>query len=300
LKSLGLRISEQWAENRKEFDEVANNVATRISAMLARVSPETSDPFDDNFVNRAVTQILSDYDPENGGFGGAPKFPPHSAIELLLAYAGLVDEKPPEEVAKIAGAAVEAAFYTLEAMVAGGIHDHLAGGFHRYSTDEKWLLPHFEKMLYDNALMLGNLAQAAGIAAELEPTLSQMFARSAQALIDWLMRDMTNEKGLFFSAQDADSEGEEGKFYIWTADEVNDILRHHAPVFMQSYGIEPEGNFEDEATGHKTGANIPDAFDGGPRPAEVPREYLVLALELLYRYGGDAALAEYTDRSRGL
>lgn len=283
LKSLGLRISEQWAENRNEFDEVANNVATRMTAMLARVSPENSEPIDENLVDRAVMQILGDYDPENGGFGNAPKFPPHSAIELLLAYAGLVDEKPTEEVAKIAGAAVEAAFYTLEAMVAGGIHDHLAGGFHRYSTDEKWILPHFEKMLYDNALLLGNLAQGSAIFAEAEPALSDRLADAAGNIVKWVVREMRGEDGLFFSAIDADSEGEEGKFYVWTKSEIDQILGPTSSEFCEAFSIREEGNFLDEATQVRTGANVLYRSLQSEKSFEEERELLRRAREARVR-----------------
>ncbi len=247
-----IQVASAWNTRREAVEQSATQVAAALEEALTTPPPAAEAKMDLDLINQAVEALVSGFDQVNGGFGGAPKFPPHTAIEFLMRFA-----LTPSKEQELQEAAVSVALFTLKSMVQGGIQDHVGGGFHRYSTDEKWLLPHFEKMLYDNALMLANLAQAAGIAAELEPSLSQMFARSAQALIDWLMSEMTDEKGLFFSAQDADSEGEEGKYYVWSVNEVNDILKHHAPVFMQAYGFEPEGNFEDEATGKKTGANIP-------------------------------------------
>jgi uncharacterized protein YyaL (SSP411 family) len=250
--SICKQVAEAWKTRRQAVEESAEQVASAIEQALTSPAPESNVTLDGAFLDQAVEALVAGYDEVNGGFGGAPKFPPHTAIEFLMRYA--ISPAKDEELQE---AAISVALFTLRSMVLGGIHDHVGGGFHRYSTDERWLLPHFEKMLVDNALMLGNLAQAAGISSELEPALSELFARAAQSLIDWLMREMTSEEGLFFSAQDADSDGEEGKYYTWTTTEVSEILQHHAPVFMQAYGFEPEGNFEDEAQGRKTGANIP-------------------------------------------
>ncbi|HRK22885.1 MAG TPA: hypothetical protein PLX06_13800, partial [Fimbriimonadaceae bacterium] len=189
------------------------------------------------------SSLAADFDPVHAGFGGAPKFPPHSAIEFCLAVseAGAFDEGMREQARTIAVS-------TLERMCLGGIHDHVGGGFHRYSTDAHWLLPHFEKMLYDNALMLLNLKRAPS---------SPLFVRAAEGIEAWLRREMISDDGLLCSALDADSEGEEGKFYVWTAEEIRAALGERAEAFIAHYNIEPEGNFLDEATHRKTGANIP-------------------------------------------
>jgi len=250
--SICSQVGAAWTTKRSVVEDSANQVAAALTEALSSAPPDTDANLDAAFIDKAVEALISGFDEVNGGFGGAPKFPPHTAVEFLMRYATSASKN--EELQE---AAIGVALMTLRSMVLGGIHDHVGGGFHRYSTDERWLLPHFEKMLVDNALMLGNLAQAAGIAGELEPTLAQLFTRAAQGIIDWLMREMTGEQGLFFSALDADSDGEEGKFYTWTAAEVTEILQHHAPVFMQAFGFQPDGNFEDEATGKKTGANIP-------------------------------------------
>src|SRR5207253_7108345 len=148
-------------------------------------------------------------------------------------------------------AAVGMSLLTLEKICLGGIHDQVGGGFHRYSTDEKWVLPHFEKMLYDNALMLGNLAKGTIIASQLDERLYVLYYRSMTALVSWVLREMTSEEGLFYSALDADSEGEEGKFYVWSEAEVRQLLGDGADEFLKVFNFEADGNFLDEATREK-------------------------------------------------
>src|SRR5207302_19227 len=141
--------------------------------------------------------------------------------------------------------ALEMALVTLEKMALGGIHDHVGGGFHRYSTDDHWLLPHFEKMLYDNALMLGNFALAAKVLGEDAPGNLMEVARG---ISEWVTREMTTGEGLYCAALDADSEGVEGRFYVWTAGEIREVLGAKADKFIEAFAIEERGNFEDEAT----------------------------------------------------
>jgi len=250
------QLAQAWREKRSMIDQSASQIGEALRETAGKVVPEATLSLNQEFVDQAIASLLSEFDEKHGGFGTAPKFPPHSAIEMLLRYVTLESAN-----VELQQAALSAALMTLRSIVLGGIHDHVGGGFHRYSTDEKWLLPHFEKMLYDNALMLGNLAQAVGICADLEPQLAETYSRAAQNLVEWLMREMTGEAGYFFSAQDADSEGEEGKFYVWTVDEVAQLLQHHAPVFMDAFQFDLAGNFNDEATGQKTGANIPHLLE---------------------------------------
>jgi len=139
---------------------------------------------------------------------------------------------------------------SLTAMQRGGIHDQLGGGFHRYSTDARWLVPHFEKMLYDQAMLM--MAYSEGWLA----TGNQSFAATARDIADYLLRDMHDAGGAFYAAEDADSEGAEGKFYVWSAAEIQAVLGQRADAFMQAYGVEKAGNFADEATHRKTGDNI--------------------------------------------
>lgn len=211
--SLVDRIAELWRTQRLELEDAASQFATAL-----RESPRLeSAPVEDAHA-RLLEALQDDFDPEHGGFGNAPKFPPHSAI-LFLQAAGktrLVDE-------------------TLRKMAAGGIHDRVAGGFHRYSTDAEWRLPHFEKTLYDNALLLRQYSGPGG-----DPMV-------ARGIVRWLGAEMRLPNGLYASALDADSEGEEGVFFTWRYDEVADPDR---------FGMRPEGNFRDEATRQFTGQNV--------------------------------------------
>ena len=251
FKSICTQIAIAFETRREAVNESADQIALALEEALTTAPPEATARLDMAVIDQAIEALVSSFDQVNGGFGPAPKFPPHTAIEFLLRYA-----LHPSKDAELPEAAISVALFTLRSMVLGGIHDHVGGGFHRYSTDDEWLVPHFEKMLYDNALMLGNLAQAAGISAELEPSISQLFARAAQGIIDWLMREMISEQSLFFSALDADSEGVEGKFYTWTSSEISDLIQHHAPVCMDAFQVTVDGNFLDEAPQKKTGANI--------------------------------------------
>ncbi len=170
------------------------------------------------------------YDPAYGGLGGAPKFPSSLPVRLLLRRHHRMGD----------AASLEMARHTLEMMAAGGMHDQLAGGFHRYSTDERWLVPHFEKMLYDNALLALAYAEA------WQMTQRRDFERVLRATLDYVLRDMTSPDGAFFSATDADSEGEEGTFFVWSQDEIRQLLGSRADRFIDFYGVTAQGNFENE------------------------------------------------------
>ncbi|MFY9235103.1 MAG: thioredoxin domain-containing protein [Fimbriimonadaceae bacterium] len=245
-------VAKAWSERRSELQKAADEFSDALAEALSRSAPESHSKLDVALLGQAVAALASDFDQEHGGFGGKPKFPPHSAIEFLLAYA-----LRPDSDAKLRELAIAMALITLERICLGGIHDHVGGGFHRYSTDERWLVPHFEKMLYDNALMLGNLAWGARIAMQLDQRLASLFIRVAERLVEWLEREMMSPEGLFYSAIDADSEGEEGRFYVWPESEVRSLLGDSSADFISAYGLMLEGNFEDEATGVRTGFNIP-------------------------------------------
>jgi uncharacterized protein YyaL (SSP411 family) len=189
----------------------------------------------------AYRQIRQNYDPQRGGFEPAPKFPmPHRLLFLLRHFERTGD-----------GQAKNMAIDSLTAMRLGGIWDHVGYGFHRYSTDRQWLLPHFEKMLYDQALMAMACLEAFQVSRQ------PLLARTAREIFEYIERDMTAEQGAFFSAEDADSEGEEGKFYVWGTDEFRHVLQGmDAAMWEQVFNLNPHGNFFDEASGTKTGANI--------------------------------------------
>lgn len=195
---------------------------------------------DAGLIDQAYIATAREFDVSHGGFGAAPKFPSAQRLLFLLRYAVLKNSRE----------ALSMVEKTLLAMQRGGIHDQLGGGFHRYSTDEKWLLPHFEKMLYDQAMLM--MAYSEAFAA----TRNSDFADTARDIADYLLRDMRHVNGGLYSAEDADSEGVEGKFYVWSAAEIKATLGKRADAFMQAYGVEKDGNFIDETSHNKTGDNI--------------------------------------------
>ncbi|TNF36908.1 MAG: thioredoxin domain-containing protein [Gammaproteobacteria bacterium] len=183
----------------------------------------------------ARKQIMSQFDYSNGGFSNAPKFPHPSTIERTMRHWAAMQKQQHQD-----EDILDAALFTLQKMAMGGIFDHLGGGFCRYSTDDLWMIPHFEKMLYDNGQLLCIYAQAYQIDAR------PVFRNAIEMTADWVMREMQSRDGGFYSAQDADSEGEEGKFYIWTPEEVKQHIHNekHYAVFARCYGLNRPANFE--------------------------------------------------------
>ncbi len=224
-------VDEAWRTRRAEIEQGAGRILERLRG-AADLAP-AQDAFDPAALGDAVASLEAAYDAANGGFGGAPKFPPASVIEFLLA-AG--DRRM--------------SVGTLEAMAAGGIHDQVGGGFARYAVDATWTVPHFEKMLYDNALLAG--AFLSGWLASGAPRLRD----ACEGTLEWLLREMRGPEGGFFSALDADSEGVEGRFYVWTVAELHEVLGHRAPAAIDYFGATEAGNFE--------GANVLEAR--GPVP----------------------------------
>ncbi|APZ43700.1 thioredoxin domain-containing protein [Acidihalobacter ferrooxydans] len=219
----------------------------RIEARAAM----SDDRLDASALDQARGELARAYDRTYGGIGGAPKFPHAPTINRLLrhwsatARDGRADDK-----------ALEMAIFTLERMAEGGLYDHLGGGFARYSVDEKWMIPHFEKMLYDNGPLLALYAEAH--AATGDPAL----ARVATETADWVMRDMQSPEGGYYSALDADSEGVEGKFYVWTREEVHQVVgADDYPLFAARYGLDRPANFEGQW--HLYGAAEPAALAAG-------------------------------------
>jgi len=188
----------------------------------------------------AASHLKTSFDPKWGGFSSAPKFPPTNAIRLLLRSHYQTGDKD----------SLSMATFTLDKMARGGMYDHLDGGFHRYSTDEKWLVPHFEKMLYDNALLASVYLEAYQI------TRDQRYARTSEEIFAYIQKIMTDKSGAFYSSEDADSEGQEGLFYTWTYDEILEILGEDTTkIFSQLYNIKKSGNFSSREDYHK-GQNI--------------------------------------------
>jgi uncharacterized protein YyaL (SSP411 family) len=215
-------VVQSWATQRERIGEATNRIRSQLGAM-GRVEPGQDDPGPE-LVEAAVNGLRELADMEHGGFGSAPKFPPASALELLLARG-----------------ATDVVEVTLDAMAAGGIFDHIGGGFARYSVDDVWLVPHFEKMLYDNALLARAYLhgyQALG---------HERWRETCERTLDWMLAEMRGPEGGFYSALDADSEGEEGRFYVWSAAEFRETAGDEVAEY---YGITDRGNFE--------GKNIPN------------------------------------------
>jgi uncharacterized protein YyaL (SSP411 family) len=237
------QLNELWTTRRADVDKQADaiaNAAKEISEPSA--AGETDSQLAPALLQRATQYLVGRFDSERGGFHGSPKFPPHSALRLLIQqYRDTSDKTLLEPIAQ-----------TLDAMWLGGIHDQLGGGFHRYSTDAQWLLPHFEKMLYDNAQLMGVFADAFEITGE---------SRYRDAVADiyaWVDCEMTSPQGAFYSALDSGEVGKEGEAYVWTMQRLSETLDPaELELFTEVYHIEPNGNFTEESTGERSGANIP-------------------------------------------
>jgi len=232
------RISEIWSTRQSEVLSSADQVIASLQNTTLKVSGEE---LGEAVLHLAYEQLRDRFDEEHGGFGGAPKFPiPHNLFFLLRYWKRTGDQKALDMVEK-----------TLQSMRLGGIYDHIGFGFHRYSTDNRWLVPHFEKMLYDQALL------ATAYLETFQATGKEEYARTAREIFTYVLRDMTAVDGGFYSAEDADSEGEEGKFYLWTNAEIEYSLScYEGDLAVRLFNINANGNFTDEIAGRKTGRNI--------------------------------------------
>ncbi len=235
-------VSDAYREKTEDVARVSEDVAERIRSLsVLRLSKQN---LSDALLSRAFGELGGRFDNAEGGFGQAPKFPHGMEIAFLLRYHRKTGN--PE--------ALRMAVLSLEKMARGGIYDQLGGGFHRYSVDARWLVPHFEKMLYDNALLARVYLEAAQAVAGMPPSsalprggapTAAFFRSVARDTLDWVLRDMTSPEGGFYSSLDADSEGEEGRFYVWTPQEIEAVLdTQEAALFCGAYGVVPAGNFE--------------------------------------------------------
>lgn len=295
FRDLLLTVADKWQNSRSDLLETADQIVAAV-----HMGDNTSEQeINERLPEQAAVIFSQTFDAKNGGFGQAPKFPtPHNLIFLLLYARIHKDQTVAEQV-----------YITLEKMRRGGIFDQIGFGFSRYSTDEFYLVPHFEKMLYDNALLILSYAAAYQSSGRKE------FLDTACQTAEYLLREMRGAEGAFYSAQDADSEGQEGKYYVWTQQEIYDVLGKEAgQAFCQYYDITSQGNFE--------GKNIPNLLNGkdlsNPFTLEIEKLYLyrksraklhlddkvltawnslaVMALSVLYRVTGntvymDAALS---------
>jgi uncharacterized protein YyaL (SSP411 family) len=239
MKELVPRIKELWETDQANIDEVIGKIEQALSETR---SVGSKNDLSLEAVDLAFSQLSQRFDKEKGGFGTAPKFPSPHNLMLILRYWNRTGD----------GEALHIVEKTLQEMRKGGLFDHLGYGFHRYSTDAEWLLPHFEKMLYDQAGLMMAYTEAYQI------TRKQKYADVVREIFEYVTRDMTSPEGAFRSAEDADSEGEEGKFYTWSQREIEEVLnKEEAKVFKQIFNIRDNGNFKDEATREETGLNIP-------------------------------------------
>ena len=220
-------VAAAWRQHRGEIEDTATQMRRRLAA-AAVLQTATSGPHQ-RTLTEAVSVLQRSFDPQHGGFGSAPKFPQPTVIELLLSEAAATRSRPAEEMA----------LRTLRAIIAGGIHDQLGGGFHRYAVDASWTVPHFEKMLYDNALLARCCVRSA-----LHFEDEQLLSAGVRAL-DWMLREMADGEGGFCCSLDADSEGREGAFHLWTLEELREVLGEDFEEAVAWIGATEQGNFID-------------------------------------------------------
>lgn len=235
------KVKEAWEKDKENILNSAEAVTEAVKkATDVSQNTQTKD-LSTKTLDTAYNQLLRNFDEENGGFGRSPKFPtPHNHLFLLRYWKRTNDQQALEMVEK-----------TLQEMRLGGVYDHVGFGFHRYSTDPNWLLPHFEKMLYDQAMLVMAYTEA------FQATGKKEYEATARQILTYVLRDMTSPEGGFYSAEDADSEGEEGKFYVWTEEELKETLGDKdAELIITTFNTSKPGNFTEEAGGHQTGANI--------------------------------------------
>jgi uncharacterized protein YyaL (SSP411 family) len=246
LKTLLRRIAEAWRADAGRLETAGQEAMDQLQAAVGRV--QGGIPTGEKAPEAAFEQIRASYDPVHGGFGGAPKFPRPATLHFLLRHAVLTGNRE----------ALAMAVHTLRRMADGGIHDRIGGGFHRYAVDERWRLPHFEKMLYDQAQLA--LVYLDAFLATRDPALGSV----ARDTLNYVRRDMTGPEGQFYSAEDADSlefkdseNLEEGAFYVWEAAEIKAVLGEHAgPVFSRYYGVKRDGNLGSPGGAGMSGKNM--------------------------------------------
>src|ERR1043165_7788573 len=251
--SLLKKIAEAWEQDAAGLASQAQQLTERLKNELKAVSPVSVSI---SVLDEALTQFRDDFDERHGGFGNAPNFPPSAGLSLLLrCYRRTGEIRTLQMVTR-----------TLDAMAAGGIYDHIGGGFARYSTDERWLVPHFEKMLYDNALLARTYLEAYQV------TKQSSYRQVTTDVLEYILREMTDPAGGFYSATDADSEGVEGKFFVWTPTEIQAVLQNteDSRRFCACYDITDPGNWE-----HRS---IPNRL----RPIEAVAKELNLTIDELY------------------
>ena len=266
-------VSDYYRSHREEVEKMEAQLKNTLH-QIAEIIP-SQEAVGDKVLVKAFNALESQFDPIYGGFGNAPKFPSSMALSFLLRNWKSTGSKK----------ALEMVEKTLEKMANGGIYDHLGGGFHRYSVDERWLVPHFEKMLYDNALLSRTYFEA------YQAIRKDRYRHVGEEILDYVLCEMKSPGGGFYSTQDADSEDEEGKFYVWTRDEIKEVLgKEKGTPFCAYYGVATEGNFE----GGASTLNIVSTLEKVSQLYGIPVEDLEKVLE----EGRQALYAEREKRAR--
>ena len=228
-----LAVAEAYRTKR---EEIASNAQYLVDHLKQTIPPQPGETATTEILDSAYRALAHRFDPREGGFGGAPKFPPSMSIEFLLRYHDRTHDEQ----------ALHMVTLTLDKMAYGGMYDQAGGGFHRYSTDEHWLVPHFEKMLYDNALLSRAYLDA------YRATGNALYKRIVEETLDFVIRELRDVNGGFYSTLDADSEGVEGKFYVWSNDEFRSVVGEDADLLAQYFDVTDRGNFE-----HQNILNVP-------------------------------------------
>jgi uncharacterized protein YyaL (SSP411 family) len=258
-------VSRAWKTRRAELESSAGELLAHLDALGQIAAGESA--VGPEALETAARALSKEFDPRHGGFGGAPKFPPSMRLELLIRYWLRTGEPRAREMVET----------TLTRMAEGGMYDQVGGGFHRYSVDAQWLVPHFEKMLYDNALLSRTYLLAARAFEAPE------HARIARETLDYVLREMTPPGGGFFSAQDADSEGKEGTFYVWDPESLEAAVgAEAAPIVAARFGVTAAGNFEHGQTVLSIVRSVPDLAREYGLPEQRVSEILAKARESMY------------------
>ncbi len=247
-------VAEAWREQRADVEEQADRLTGAIDEQILRPATDATAALGPHILAEAFRGTRVQFDTAWGGFGRAPKFPQAMTLDLLCHELVRTDDDGIREMITT----------TLDAMAAGGIHDHLGGGFARYSTDDMWLVPHFEKMLYDNALLARAYLHAHLATGE------SRYRAVVEDIVAYVLRDLTDAAGGFYAAEDADSEGIEGKFYLWSPDEIREVCGEDATVVERYFGVTEEGNFVDPHTDYR-GTILHVVRRNEPEPPEVTR-----------------------------
>ena len=243
FKELLGKVAAVWKDKREDVLKDCERLTQAVRDHLASRQVPSQNPLNSEFIEGSIDDLYENFDTQRGGFSLAPKFPPNNGLPYMLYLRQRDGTKGVKKLDHML-------MLTLDQMALGGIHDHVGGGFHRYSTDERWFLPHFEKMLYDNALLSVAYAQASVVYKNPD------YERVARDVCDWVLREMTAPGGGFYSSLDADSEGVEGKFYVWNKSELEHILGPDTELFCRVFNTGDDGNFREEHSGTRTGMSI--------------------------------------------